>query len=120
MASTLITGITHGSKSRISNPQFHPGFDEQYNDNDPRNRRGNNDDHLWVCIKQMEWGKHNPYISLFRRISRYRFGLHFTHSWRSFLFRNISREASQVLSVTVTDREIDTTSTTVSLSVFSQ
>jgi len=31
-----------------------------------------------------------------------------------------SRAASQVLSVSVTDREIDTTSTTVSLSVFSQ
>ena len=37
-----------------------------------------------------------------------------------FSLEIISREASQVLSVTVTDREIDTTSTTVSLSVFSQ
>ena len=94
MASTLITGITHGSKSRISNPQFHPGFDEQYNDNDPRNRRGNNDDHLWVCIKQMEWGKHNPYISLFRRYCRYRFSIYPTYSWRSFHFRD-SRKSSQ-------------------------
>ena len=94
MAFTLPTGITHGSKSRISNPKFHPGFDEQYNDNDSRDRRGNNDDHLWVCIKQMEWGKHNPYISLIRRLSRYRFDIYLTHSWRS-LFTRDSRKSSQ-------------------------
>ena len=94
MASTLPTGITHGSESRISNPQFHPGFDEQYNDNDSRDRRGNNDDHLWVCIKQMEWGKHHSYLSLIRRFSRYRFSIYPTYSWRPFHFRN-NRKSSQ-------------------------
>ena len=88
MVFTLPTGIPHGSKSRISNPKFHPGFDEQYNDNDSRDRRGNNDDHLWVCIKQMEWGKHNPYISLIRRLSRFRFNLYTTYSWRSIFTRS--------------------------------
>ena len=88
MVFTLPTGITHGSKSRISDPQFHPRVDEQYNDNDSGDRRGNNDNYLWVCIKQMDWGKHNPYISLIRRYSGFRFGIHFTHSWRSLRARS--------------------------------
>ena len=94
MASTLITGITHGSESRISDPKFYTGVDEQYDDNDSRDCRGNNYDNLWVCIKQMVWGKYNPYLSFFRRYSRYRFGLYFTHSWRSFYTRN-SNKSSQ-------------------------
>ena len=101
MASTLITGITHGSESRISDPKLYTGVDEQYDDNDPRDRRGNNYDNLWVCIKQMDWGKHNPYISLIRRYSRLRFNIHFTHSWRSLLTRN-SNKSSQ--SGTVSNR----------------
>ena len=88
MASTLNAGITHGSESRISNPKFHPGFDEQYNDNDSRNSRGYNYHYLWVCIKQMEWGKHHSYISLVRRLSRFRFGIHLTHCWRPLHFRS--------------------------------
>ena len=94
MASTLITGITHGSKSRISNPKLHPGVDEQYNNNNSRDRRRNNYDNLWVCIKQMDWGKYNPYISLIRRYSRLRFNIHLTHSWRSIRAR-ISNKSSQ-------------------------
>ena len=88
MASTLITGITHGSESRISDPQFHTGVNEQYDNNNSRDRRRNNYDNLWVCIKQMDWGKHNPYISLIRRYSRFRFNIHFTHSWRSLRVRS--------------------------------
>ena len=94
MVFTLPTGITHGSESRISDPQFHSRVDEQHNDNDPRYSRGNNNNNLWICIKQMEWGKYNPYISLIRRISRYRFSLHSTYSWRSFYIRN-NRKSSQ-------------------------
>ena len=93
MAFTLPTGITHGSESRISNPKLHPGFDEQYNDNDPRDRRRNNYDNLWVCIKQMDWGKHNPYIRLFRRCSRFRFNIYLTHSWRSLRVRNSDKSS---------------------------
>ena len=88
MAFTLPAGITHGSKSRLSNPKLHPGFDEQYNNNDPRHRRGNNHNNLWVRITEMDWGKHNPYISLIRRFSRFRFDIHLTHSWRSLLIRS--------------------------------
>ncbi len=88
MASTLITGITHGSESRISDPQFHTGVDEQYNNDNSRNSRRNNDNNLWICIKQMDWGKYNPYISLIRRYSRFRFNIHFTHSWRSLRARS--------------------------------
>ncbi len=88
MASTLITGITHGSESRISDPKFHTGVDEQYNNNNSRDRRRNNYDNLWVSIKQMDWGKYNPYISLIRRYSRLRFNIHLTHSWRPLRVRS--------------------------------
>ena len=88
MASTLITGITHSSKSRISNPKFHSGFDEQYNHDYSRNRGGNNNNYLRVSPKQVEWRKHNSYFSFFRWLSRYRFGIHLTHGWRSLLTRS--------------------------------
>ena len=88
MVFTLPTGITHGSESRISHPQFHAGVDEQYNNNNSRDRRGNNYDNLWVCIKQMDWGKYNPYIRNFWRNSRFRFSLYNTYSWRPLHFRN--------------------------------
>ena len=88
MAFTLPTGITHGSESRISNPKLHPGFDEQYNNNDSRDRRRDNDDHLWVRIKQMEWRKHHSYISFIRRYSRFRFDIYLTHSWRCIFTRS--------------------------------
>ena len=94
MVFTLITGITHGSESRISHPQFHTGVDEFYNNNDSRNSRRNNNNYLWVCIKQMDWGKYNPYISLIRRYSRFRFNIHPTYSWRSLLTRS-SNKSSQ-------------------------
>ena len=88
MVFTLHTGITHGSESRISHPQFHAGVDEQYNNNDPRNSRRNNDNNLWVSIKQMVWGKYYPYISNIWRNSRFRFSLYNTYSWRPLHFRN--------------------------------
>ena len=88
MASTLITGITHSGKSRISNPKFHSGVDEQYNHDYSRNCRGDNDYNIRVSLEQVEWGKHNPYISLIRRFSRLRFNLHLTHGWRSLLTRS--------------------------------
>ena len=87
MASTLITGITHGSESRISDSQFYTGVDEFNNDNDSRDRRGNNYDNLWVCIKQMDWGKYNPYIRNIWRNSRFRFNLQYDNSWFRLLTR---------------------------------
>ena len=93
MAFTLPTDITHGSKSRISDPQFHPRVNEQYNDNDSGDRGGDNHHNLWVCIKQMDWGKHNPYISLIRRCSRFRFGIYTAYSWRPLRARNSDKSS---------------------------
>ena len=104
MVFTLPTGITHGSESRVSNPKFHPGFDEQYNNNDSRNCRRNNYNHLWVRIKQMEWRKHHSYISLFRRYSRFRFRLHDTYRWRSLYVRN-NNKSSQPSIISNRDRK---------------
>ena len=94
MDNTLSSVVTHSSKSRISNPQFHTGVNEFHNNNDSRDRRRNNDDHLWICIKQMEWRKYHSYISLIRRISSYRFNIYPRFGWRSFLSRD-SRKSSQ-------------------------
>ena len=88
MVFTLPTDITHGSKSRISNPKLHPGFDEQYNTNNPRNSGGNNHHNIWVRIKQMVWRECNTYFSNIWRISRFRFSIHPTYSWRSLYVRN--------------------------------
>ena len=94
MVFTLPTGITHGSKSRISNPKFHPGFDEQYNNNDSRDCRRNNYNHLWVCIKQMVWREYNTYLRYIRRSCGFRFSFQYPHSWRS-LFTRSSDQSSQ-------------------------
>ena len=104
MAFTLPTGITHGSESRISAPQFHPRVDEQYNDNDSGDRGRDNYHNLWVCIKQMDWGKHNPYISLIRRCSRFRFGIHTAYSWRPLRARN-SDKSSQSGAISNSNRK---------------
>ena len=93
MASTLSTVIPLGSESRVSNPKFHPGFDEQYNNNNSRDRRGNNDDHLWVRIKQMEWRKYNPYLCFRRWNSGFRFSIHPKYSWRPFHFRSDNKSS---------------------------
>ena len=94
MVFTLPTDITHGSKSKFSNPKFHPGFDEQYNYNDSGNRGGNNHHNLWVRIKQMVWGQYNPYLNLIRRYSRFRLGIQYDNSWKRLYTRN-SNKSSQ-------------------------
>ena len=88
MASTLITGITHGGKSRVDYTSIHPRKYELNHNNDSRNSRRNNYNHLWVQIKQMVWGQYNPYLRYIRRFSRFRFGIHSPHSWRSLFTRN--------------------------------
>ena len=93
MASTLITGITHGSESRISDPQFHTGVNEQYDNNNSRDRRRNNYDNLWVCIKQMVWRKHRPYLSFLWRNCRFRFNLYSSYSWRPIYVRSNNKSS---------------------------
>ena len=94
MAFTLPTGITHGSKSRTRDPTIHSGVDEQYNDNDSRDRGGYNHHDLWVSIKQMVWGQYNPYLRYIRRASRFRFSIHYNNSWLRLFTRN-SNKGSQ-------------------------
>ena len=91
MAFTLPTDITHGSKSKFSNPKLHPGFDEQYNNNDSGNCRRNNYNHLWVCITKMEWRQYHSFISLIRRYSRFRFGIQHDNSWKRLYTRNSNK-----------------------------
>ena len=88
MAFSLPTVIPLGSKSRVSNSPVHTGKYELDNHNDSRDRGGYNYHDLWVCIKQMVWGKYNPYLRYVRRYSRFRFGIYSTYSWRSFLTRS--------------------------------
>ena len=88
MAFTLPTGITHGSESRVSHPSIHPGFDELNNNNDSRDRGGNNHHNLWVSFKFMGWNQYYSYFSNIWRNSRFRFRLHDTYSWRSLYVRS--------------------------------
>ena len=88
MVNNAVAAITNCYKSRASYSQLYTGEYELNNHNDPRNSRRNYYNNLWVRIKQMDWGKYNPYISLIRRYSRFRFNIHTTHSWRSLRARS--------------------------------
>ena len=41
----------------------------------------------------MVWGQHNPYFNLFRRYSRFRFGIQYDNSWLRFLTRNSNKSS---------------------------
>ena len=103
MAFPLPTVIPLGSKSRVSHPSIHPGFDELYNNNGPRSNRGNNHDYLWLRIKLMVWGQHNPYLNIVRRNSGFRFGIQHDNSWLRLLFRS-NNKSSQPGTVSNRDR----------------
>ena len=98
MASTLITGNTNGSKSGINYTQFHSGFDELYHHNYPGDRRGNNDDHLWVSITEVVRRQSDSLLRLIRRHNRFRFGMELNNSWKRLYFRS-SDKSSQPGSV---------------------
>ena len=93
MAFTLPTGITHGSKSRISSTQLHPGVDEQYNNYDNRHNRRNSHHNLWCSIEQMVGRQYNSYISKFWRNSRFRFSFQHDNSWFRFHFRSSDKSS---------------------------
>ena len=91
MAFTLPTGITHGSKSRISTTQLHPRVDEQYNNYNNRHNRRNSHHNIWCSIKQMVWRQYNPFFSKFWRNNRFRFSFQYDNSW----FRLYSRSSNK-------------------------
>ena len=120
MAFTLPTGITHGSKSRIVTPNF---------------TQGSMNSTTTTTQEIVEDITTTTYGSALNKWS----GDNITHTSASsggiadsdsvfnmttpgsdFSLEVVTRAASQVLSVTEIEREIDTTSTTTSLSVFSQ
>ena len=104
MAFSLPTVIPLGSKSRAHHPSIHTGFDELYNNNDPRDRGGNNYHNLWVRIKQMVWGQYNPYLTIVRRNSRFRFGIQHDNSWKRLHARD-SNKSSQSGTASNRDRK---------------
>ena len=88
MAFPLPTVIPLGSKSRARHPTIHTGVDELNYNNDSGNRGGYNHHDLRVRNAKMEWGQHNPHISLLRRYSRFRFGIQHDNSWQRLHIRN--------------------------------
>ena len=104
MAFTLSTVIPLGSKSRARHPSIYAGFDALYNNNDSRDRGGYNYHDLWVRIKQMVWGQHNPYLNNVRRDSGFRFGIQHDNSWLRLLFRS-NNKSSQSGTVSNRDRK---------------
>ena len=91
MAFTLPTGITHGSKSRARDPTIHPRVYELNNNDNSRNRGGNNHHNLWISIKYMGWKQYYSYFSNIWRNRRLRFSIHDSYSWRSIHFRNTNK-----------------------------
>jgi len=88
MASTLNAGITHGSKSRINNASVHTRKYELNHDDNTRDSGRDNNYNLWIGVKQMVWGQHNPYLNIVRRNSGFRFNIQHDNSWFRFLSRN--------------------------------
>ena len=93
MVITLSTVIPLGSKSRTGDPAVHSGVDELNNNYNSGNSRGDNDNYLRVSSKQMEWRQHNPYISLIRRYSRFRFGIQYDNSWLRLYSRSNNKSS---------------------------
>ena len=93
MAFTLPTGITHGSKSRTSTTQLHPGFDEQYNNYNSRNNRRNHNYNLWSSVKQVVGRQYYPHFSKLWRDSRQRFNLQYDNSWFRLLTRGSNKSS---------------------------
>ena len=120
MATDAATAITNCCKSRLIDSQLHTREYELNYYNDPRDYRRDYYYNLWVCIKQMDWGKYTHTSATSGGIvdSDSVFTIHTVGD--PFELEVVTRAASQVLSVTEIEREIDTSSTTVSLSVFSQ
>ncbi len=88
MAFTLPTVFTLGSKSRVSYSPVHPGVNELDNNYNSRNNRGDYYNNVWICLKQMVWGQHNPYLNLLGRYRRFRFGIQHDNSRQRLLTRN--------------------------------
>ena len=88
MANTLSTVIPLGSKSRIGDPKLHPRVNEQYNNNNSRDRGGYNHYKVWVRAKSMVRRKYNTYFSKLWRNRRFRFSIHDSFSWRSLYVRS--------------------------------
>ena len=104
MVNTLSSVVTHSSKSRISDSQFHTGVNEQHNNIDSEYCRRNHDNNIRVSPKQVEWRKHYPHLSIFRRFSRYRFNLYSTYGWRSIFTRN-SDKSSESSAISRSNRQ---------------
>ena len=88
MVNNAVTAITNCCQSRFTDSQLYTREYELNYYNDPRDRRRNYYNNLWVCINQMDWGKYNPYISNFWRNSRFRFSIYNPHSWRPLRARS--------------------------------
>ena len=104
MAFTLPTGLTHGSKSRVSHPTIHTGVDELDNNNDSRNRGGDNHHNLRVSPEHMGWKQYYSYFSNIWRNSRFRFRLYNSYGWRSLYVRN-NNKSSQPSTVSNRNRK---------------
>ena len=93
MAFPLPTVIPLGSKSRARHPSIYAGFDELYNDNDSRDRGGDNYHDLWVRITTMVRRQYNPLLSNFWRNSGFRFGIQHDNSWLRLYVRDNNKSS---------------------------
>tara|TARA_R100000700_G_scaffold36628_1_gene46131 strand:- start:102 stop:464 length:363 start_codon:yes stop_codon:yes gene_type:complete len=120
MVNTLLTVITHGSKSRVSDSKFHSRKHELDNNNDSRNYRGNNDNNLRIALNKWSGDNITHTSTSSGGIADSDSVFNMTTAGSDFTLEIVTRAASQVLEVQEIDRTIETTATTTSLSVFSQ
>ena len=80
----LFTGDTHGSESRISDPQLHAGVHAINHDHHPNSNRNYRTRIVREQLFQMDWRKYNPKQSL----RRFCYNLLGHHSWRSLYTRD--------------------------------
>ena len=120
MAFTLPTSFPLSSKSRARHPSVHPRVDELNNYNDPRDHRDNRDHNYGSALNKWSGDNITHTSTSSGGIADSDSVFNMTTAGSDFTLEIVTRAASQVLEVTEIEREIDTTSTTVSLSVFSQ
>ena len=120
MAFNAVTALANRGESRVSHSPVYTGIDELNHYNDPRDHRRDHGNNVWVRVKQMVWDNITHTSTSSGGIADSDSVFNMTTAGSDFSLEVITRAASQVLEVTEIERTIETSATTVSLSVFSQ
>ena len=88
MAFSAVTIVTNRRKGGTGYATVHARKHELNYHNDPGDHRRDHSNNVWVRVKQMVWGQHNPYLNIVRRNSGFRFSIQHDNSWLRLLSRS--------------------------------